>query len=44
MDNEGGFPLVTILDSYIVVSPVDVKLGENFDIPYFVDEVGDEGK
>ena len=30
--NEGCLPLVTVLDSYIVVSPANVKLGENFGV------------
>ena len=29
MGDEGGLPLVTILDSYVVVPPADVKLGEH---------------
>ena len=30
--NEGHFPLVTVLDSYIVVSPPDVELSEDLSI------------
>ena len=30
--DEGCFPLVTILDSYVVVSPPDVKLGEDLGV------------
>ena len=30
--DEGCVPLVTILDSYIVISPLDVELSENFSI------------
>ena len=30
--NEGCLPLVTILDSHIVVSPTNVELGEDFGI------------
>ena len=30
--DEGHLPLVTILDPYIVVSPMNVELGENFGI------------
>ena len=37
--NESGFPLVTILDSDIVISPLYVKLSEDFDIFEFVNEV-----
>ena len=28
MHNEGSFPLVTIFDANIVITPMDVKLGE----------------
>ena len=42
--NEGCLPLVAIFDSYIVVSPANVKLGEDFGISQFIYEVGDEGK
>ena len=31
--NEGCFPLVTVLDSYVVVSPPDVELSEDLSIP-----------
>ena len=44
MSDEGRFPLVTILDSYIVVSPPNVKLGEHFGVLQLVHEVRDEGK
>ena len=44
MGNEGCLPLVAVLDSYIVVSPVNVKLGEDFGISQLIYEVGDEGK
>ena len=44
MGNEGSLPLVAVFDSYIVISPVDVKLGEDFGIPQFVDKIRDEGK
>ena len=30
--NKGCFPLVTVLDSYIVVSPPDVEFGEDLRI------------
>ena len=39
--NEGSFPLVTIFDLDIVISPLYVKLGEDLGIFEFVDEVGD---
>ena len=32
VDDEGCFPLVTILDSYVVVPPPNVKLGEDLGI------------
>ena len=44
MSDEGRFPLVAILDSYIVVPPVDVELGENLGVSQLVYEIGDEGK
>ena len=37
--NESGFPLVTVLDSNIVISPSYVKLGEDLGIFEFVNEV-----
>ena len=33
MGDEGSFPLVAIFDSYVVISPSDVELGEDFGIP-----------
>ena len=42
--NEGSFPLVSILDSDIVVSSVNIKLGEDMGVLKFIDEVGDERK
>ena len=44
MCDESGLPLVTVFDADIVVPPADVKLGEQFGIFKFVDEVGNEGK
>ena len=32
MGDEGRFPLVTIFNLYVVVSPVNIKLGEHFGI------------
>ena len=40
--NEGGFPLMSIFDSDIIVSPSDIKLGEEFRPLEFIDEVRDE--
>ena len=42
--DEGCLPLMSILDADIVVSPLDVKLGEVFYILEFIDEVRDEGE
>jgi len=44
MGDEGGFPLVSVLDADIVVSPSYVELGEDLGVSKFIDEVGDEGK
>ena len=32
MGDEGSFPLVTVLDSYVVISPLDVELCEDFGV------------
>ena len=42
MSNKSGLPLVSILDSDIVVSPSYVKLSEDLGIFEFVDEVRDQ--
>ena len=42
VDNEGGFPLMPVFDSDIIVSPSDIKLGEEFRPLEFIDEVRDE--
>ena len=42
MGNEGGFPLMSVFDSDIIVSPSDIKLGEEFRPLEFIDEVRDE--
>ena len=44
MGNEDGFPLMSILDLDVIVSPLDIKFGEDFRPLEFVDKVGDEGK
>jgi hypothetical protein len=44
MGDEGSFPLVSILDADIVVSPSYVELGEDLGVSKFIDEVGDKGK
>ena len=40
--NEGGFPLMPVFDSDIIVSLLDIKLGEEFLPLEFIDEVTDE--
>ena len=42
--DESGFPLMSIFDSDIVVSPSDVKLGEDFHPLEFIDKVRNERK
>ena len=42
--DEGGLPLVAILDANIVIPPANVKLSKQFGIFKFVDEVRDEWK
>ena len=37
--NEGGLPLVTVLDSDVVISPSYIKLGEDLGVFEFVNEV-----
>lgn len=44
MGDKGSLPLVTIFNLNIVVPPLYVKLGKDFGILQFIDEVGDEGK
>ena len=44
MGDKGCFPLVAIFDPHVVVSPTNIKFGEDFGILQFVDEIGDEGK
>ena len=44
MGDEGSFPLVTFLNSDIVISPSYIKLGEDLGVFKFVDEVGNQGK
>ena len=41
MGDEGHFPLVSVLDADVVVSPSDVELGENLGIFHLVDEILD---
>ena len=42
--DEGGFPLVSILDMDIVISLVNVKFGEDFHSLEFINKVRDEGE
>ena len=42
--DEGGLPLVSVLDPYVIVPPSDVELGKDLSISQFVYEVGDERK
>ena len=44
MGNEGSFPLMPVFDSDIIVSPLDVKLGEDFRPLEFIDKVRNEGE
>ena len=41
MGDEGGFPLVSVFDAEVVVAPSNIKLGEDFSISEFIDEVRD---
>jgi len=41
MGDEGGFPLVSVFDTDIVVTPPNVKLGKDFSVSEFIDEVRD---
>ena len=44
MGNEGSFPLMPVFDLDIIVSPSDVKLGEDFCPLEFIDKVRNEGE
>ena len=44
MGDEGCLPLVAIFNMDVVISPVDVELGEYFGIFEFVVEARNEGK
>ena len=41
---EGTFPLMSVLDSDIVVSPPDIEFSEEFSSLELINEVGDEGE
>ena len=42
--NKDSFPLVTILDTNVVISLTNIKLGKVVSILQLVHKVGDEGK
>ena len=44
MGDEGCFPLVSILNVNVVVSPLNIKLGKDLGILDLVNEVLDEGE
>ena len=44
MGDKGSFPLMSIFDSDIIVSPSNVELDEGFRPLEFIDEVRNEGK
>ena len=44
MGYKSSLPLVAILDAYIIVSPSYIKLGEDFGVVQFINEVGDVGE
>ena len=44
MDNKDGFPLMSVLDLDIIVSPLDIKFGEDFRPLEFIDEIRNEWK
>ena len=41
--NEGSLPLITLLDSNVIIPPSYVKLGKERELAKIVDEVGDKG-
>ena len=44
MGDKGGLPLVSFLNSDIIVSPLYVKLGEDLGVFKFVNEVRNQGE
>ena len=44
MGNKDGFPLVTIFDVDVIVTPSDIKLDEQLGISELINEVGDKGE
>ena len=41
--DEGSLPLITLLDSNVIIPPPYVKLGEERELVEIVNKVGDEG-
>ena len=41
--DEGSLPLITLLDSDVIIPPPYVKLGKERELAKIVDEVGDKG-
>ena len=41
--DEGSLPLVTLLDSNVIIPPSHVKFGKERELAKIVDEVGDKG-
>ena len=44
MGNKGSFPLMSVFDLDIIVSPSDVELGEDFRPLEFINKVRNEGE
>ena len=44
MGDKGSFPLMFILDSDIIISPLDIKFGEDFCPLEFIDKIRNEWK
>ena len=42
MSDEGSFPLITIIDSNVVIAPSHIKFGEDISVFYLTDEVRDK--
>lgn len=42
--DEGSFPLILLLNANVVVTPSDVKFGEDGGVFHVINEFGDEGK
>ena len=44
MGNKSCLPLVTIFDSHVVVSPVNIEFGENIGVSQFIYKIREERK